>query len=439
MCNLRQSVPPLSLISNPKNAFMKGREEFVVHPLDKVLQISQVPESVPTKEASLSRLLTLMGLAIALTASVYLIRQYLRQPLTSLSLSEQSSTIATTEFTGKVQPATRFKIAALSSSIVKEVYVQVGDRVVAGQPLLVIENLDAKREYEQVKQQQEAAQQQLSQLQVQINSLNQVASLSNQMSQADDRYSAAQLQAQQVPLHQRQDSVQRVQASYDLALVQYNRMKQLAEAGATSQSDLDKATAELRIAKADLVSAETAAAADQILEQEQHNRLAVQQEMNQAQQQQQIVQLRGQFETTLFQYKQATQKLDLLRHQGSFSVQTGEIDFQLIVSATKNGVVAAVPASVGDQTYTGTALVELSQIDRLNAEIPVSAQLINSLRVGQLAELQVGAGAKAPTFEGTILSISPLPSEDLHHLVKIQFSNPDQALLVEQSAKVRFR
>ena len=418
---------------------MKGREEFVVHPLDKVLQISQAPESVPTKEASLSRLLTLMGLAIALTASIYLIRQYLRQPLTSLSLSEQSSTIATTEFTGKVQPATRFKIAALSSAIVKEVYVQVGDRVVAGQPLLVIENLDAKREYEQVKQQQEAAQQQLSQLQVQINSLNQVASLSNQMSQADDRYSAAQLQAQQVPLHQRQDSVQRVQASYDLALVQYNRMKQLAEAGATSQSDLDKATAELRIAKADLVSAETAAAADQTLEQEQHKRLTVQQEMNQAQQQQQIVQLRGQFETILFQYKQATQKLDLLRHQGSFSVQTGEIDFQLIVSATKNGVVAAVPASVGDQTYTGTALVELSQIDRLNAEIPVSAQLINSLRVGQLAELQVGAGAKAPTFEGTIISISPLPSEDLHHLVKIQFSNPDQALLVEQSAKVRFR
>ena len=418
---------------------MKGREEFVVHPLDKVLQISQAPESVPTKEASLSRLLTLMGLAIALTASIYLIRQYLRQPLTSLSLSEQSNTIATTEFTGKVQPATRFKIAALSSAIVKEVYVQVGDRVVAGQPLLVIENLDAKREYEQVKQQQEASQQQLSQLQVQINSLNQVASLSKQMSQADDRFSAAQLQAQQVPLHQRQDSVQRVQASYDLALVQYNRMKQLADAGATSQSDLDKAMAELRIAKADLVSAETAAAADQTLEQEQHNRLTVQQEMNQAQQQQQIVQLRGQFETILFQYKQATQKLDLLRHQGSFSVQTGEIDFQLIVSATKNGVVAAVPASVGDQTYTGTALVELSQIDRLNAEIPVSAQLINSLRVGQLAELQVGAGAKAPTFEGTIISISPLPSEDLHHLVKVQFSNPDQALLVEQSAKVRFR
>ena len=418
---------------------MKSREEFVVHPLEKVLQINQAPESFPVKEASLSRLLALVGLAVALTASIYLIRQYLRQPLTSLSPSEQSSTIATTEFTGKVQPATRFKIAALSSAIVKEVYVQVGDRVVVGQPLLVVENLDAKREYEQVKQQQEAFQQQLSQLQAQINSLSQVASLSDQMSQAEDRFSAAQLQSQQVPLHQRQDSVQRVQASYDLALVQYNRMKQLAEAGATSQSDLDKATAELRIAKADLTSAQAAADADQTLTQEQHNRLAAQREMNQAQQQQQIVQLRSQFQTVLFQYNQATQKLELLRHQAGLSVQTGDIDFQLIISATKDGIVAAVPSSVGDQTYTGTALVELSQIDRLNVEVPVSTQLINSLRMGQLAELQVGAGAKAPTFEGTIISISPLPSEDLHHLVKVQFSNPDQALLVEQPAKVRFR
>jgi multidrug efflux pump subunit AcrA (membrane-fusion protein) len=421
---------------------MKGREDFVVHPLEKVLQINQVPESapsLPSQGVSLSRLLTLMGLAIALTASIYGIRQYLRQPLTSLSVSEQSSILATTEFAGKVQPATHFKIASLSSAIVKEVYVQVGDRVVAGQPLLVIENLDAKREYEQLKQQQEVAQQQLSQLQAQLNSLTQVASLSDQMSQAEERFSIAQLQSQQVPLHQRQDSVQRVQASYDLALLQYNRMKTLAEAGATSQADLDKATTELRIAKADLVSAQTATDADQTLELEQRNRLAVQQQMTRAQQQQQIVQLRGQFEVAQFQYNQTTQKLDLLRNQAGLSVQTGEIDFQLIVSATKDGVVAAVPASVGDQTYTGTALVELSQIDRLNVEIPVSAQLVNSLRVGQLAEVQVGAGAKAPRFEGTVVSISPLPSEDLHHLVKVQFINPDHALLIEQSAKVRFR
>jgi multidrug efflux pump subunit AcrA (membrane-fusion protein) len=418
---------------------MKGREDFVVHPLDKVLQIDQVSKTSPAKEASLSRLLTLMGLAIALTASIYGIRQYLRQPLTSLSLSEQSSVLATTEFVGKVQPATHFKVAALSSAIIKEIYAQVGDRVVAGQPLLVLENLDAKREYEQIKQQQEVAQQQLLQLQTQINSLTQVASLSEQMSQAEERFSAAQLQAQQVPLHQRQDSVQRVQASHDLALIQYNRMKTLAEAGATSQADLDKATAELQIAKADLASAQAATAADQTLGLEQRNRLAVQQQMNHAQQQQQIIQLQGQFEMAQFQYNQATHKLDLLQHQAGFSTQTGEIDFQLIVNATKDGIIAAVPASVGDQTYAGTALVELSQIDRLNVEIPVSAQLVNSLRVGQLAEVQVGAGAKAPTVEGAIVSISPLPSEDLRHLVKVQFSNPDQALLVEQLAKVRFR
>jgi hemolysin D len=422
-------------------AFMKNHQEFIVHSLDKTLdQTLQVkdPSQRLSREAGISRLVALLSVAIALTAGVYFIRQYLRQPLASLSLSEQSVALAKTEFTGKVQPATRFKMAALSSAIVKEVYVEVGDRVVAGQPLLVLENLEAKREYDQVKQQQEVAQQQILQLQAQIDSLTQMAALSDQMNQAEQQFSAAQLDAQQVPLYQRQDSVQRSQATYDLALAQYDRIKMLFAAGATSQADFDKASAELQIAEADLDSAQTAVAAAQTLKVEQQDRWAAQQQVNRAQQQQQIIQLKGQLKLAQLQSNQATQKLNLLLQQTGLPTLTGDRNFQLVVSATRDGAVVAVPASVGDQTYTGTSLIELSQIDRLNVEVAVSAQLVNSLQVGQLATVQVGSGTNASTFMGAILSVSPTPSENLHYSVKVQFRNPDQAILVGQPAKIRF-
>jgi multidrug efflux pump subunit AcrA (membrane-fusion protein) len=390
------------------------------------------------KEFGLSRLLALLALTIGLTASVYLIRQYLRQPLSSLNAAEQSTAIATAEFLGKVQPAMNFKVAALSGAIVRDISVQVGDRVIANQPLMILENLDAKREYEQAQQQQEVAQQQSAQLQGQISHLTQLASLNRQMDSANGRFAKAQLQAQQVPLYQRQDSVRRAQAVYDLARVQYNRMSTLSQEGAMSQAEVDRAKADLQIAQADLSSAQKAADASQTLEQEQQEQLTVQQQVNIAEQQQKIIELQGQLQMVRLQYEQATRKVNQIRQQGTSSDHGLSNGFQVIIRATKDGVVEKIPASVGDQIYIGTPLVEISQIDRLNVEIPVSVRLINSLRRGQSATVQVGAGSGVLEFEATVVSISPVPSDDLSHLVKVQFKNPNRMLLIGQPAKVHF-
>jgi multidrug efflux pump subunit AcrA (membrane-fusion protein) len=398
-----------------------------------------IPHS-PTKgqEFGLGRLLALLALATGLTVGVYLIRQYLRQPLSSLNAAEQSNAIATAEFLGKVQPAMNFKVAALSGAIVRDISVQVGDRVAVNQPLMILENLDAKREYEQAWQQQEVAQQQISQLHIQIIHLTQFASLNRQMDSANGQFAKAQLQAQQVPLYQRQDSVRRAQAVYDLAHVQYNRMNTLYQEGAMAQAEVDRATADLKIAHADLSSAHNAADASQTLGQEQQQQLTVQQQINTVGQQQKIIELRGQLQAVELQYEQATRKLRQIQQQATPSEDGSNNSFQIIIKATKDGVVEKIPASVGDQIYTGTPLVEMSQVDRLNVDIPVSVRLINSLRRGQSATVQVGAGTEALEFEATLVSISPIPSDDLSHLVKVQFKNPNRMLLIGQPAKVHF-
>ncbi|HEY9643775.1 MAG TPA: HlyD family efflux transporter periplasmic adaptor subunit [Coleofasciculaceae cyanobacterium] len=405
----------------------------MINPFNKISHTTTVG-----KEFGLSRLLALLSLAMGLTVGIYLIRQYLRQPLPSLSAAEQLNAIAAIEFSGKVEPAMNFKVAALSAAIVQDVHVQIGDRVEANQPLMVLENLDAKREYEQAQQQQEVAQRQIAQLEAQISSLTQVASLNQQLDHADSRFSRAQIQAQQVPLHQRQDSVQRAQAAYDLALVQYNRMNTLYQEGAMAQAEVDRAKADLQIAEADLSSAQKATDASQVLEQEQQDQLNVQQQVNAAQQQQKIVELQGQLKMAQLQYDQATRKLEQIRQQGIPANSGQSNSFQIVVRATKNGVVTKIPVSIGDQIYTGTPLVEISQINQLNVEVPVSSRLINSLRVGQPATVQVGADAAALQVKATVVSISPLPSDDLSHLVKVQFGNPDRMLLSGQPAKVRF-
>ena len=400
---------------------------------------NKVPQS-PTKiqEFGLSRLLALLALAVGLTASIYLLRQYLRQPLASLNASEQSTAIATSEFLGKVQPAMSFKVASLSGAIVRDVSVQVGDRAEVNQPLMILENLDAKREYEQAQQQQEVAQQQMAQLQLQISHLTQLASLNQQMDTANGRFAKAQLQVQQVPLYQRQDSVRRAQAVYDLAHVQYTRMNTLYQDGAMSQAEVDRAKADLQIAQADLSSAHKAASASQTLGLEQQEQLTVQQQVNTSEQQQKIIELQGQLQVVELQYEQSTRKLKQIQQQAMPSNQGLDNNFQMVIRATKDGVVEKIPASVGDQIYTGTPLVEMSQIDRLNVEIPVSVRLINSLRRGQRAIVQVGAGKGVLEFEATVVSINPVPSDDLSHLVKVQFKNPNRMLLIGQPAKVHF-
>ncbi|PSN20458.1 hypothetical protein C7271_02110 [filamentous cyanobacterium CCP5] len=379
-----------------------------------------------------------IALAIGLTAGTYGVRKYLRQPIPYLNQAEQRSLLAETEFTGTIQPAKEFKIAAPTSAIVHQILVEQGDQVAVGQPLIILENLDLRQDFDQAEQQQDMAEQQVQQLQRQIASFRQVADLNAQMGQAEDHLSTAQLESQQVPLPQRQDSIERAQATYDLAQAQFNRMSSLYEAGALSKADLDRYGADLQVATADLKSARQAKQISQEVLDQQQNQSAVRQELAVAQQNQLLVELEGQLKAAKLQYDQWTSRLAKLEQQwGRYAGETYEAG-QMIIRATETGVIINLPTTAGDQIFAGTSLVEIAQLDVLNAVVPVDARLINALRLNQKAVVDLGAGAQVHSFEAKVFSIQPIPGEDLAHQVKVQFQNPDHYLLVKQPAKVHF-
>ena len=396
----------------------------------------------------------LISLAITSTLVIYGSRQYLRQPLPALNFSSPSSLITTTEFTGKVEPSQDFKIAASTPGIMRQLKVKVGDRVIAGQSLMQLENLGAKQELEQqqqrkeqiqqqrqdAQQQQETAYQQILQLQQKIASSSNIASINRQVDQAQQNRADAELRLQQVPLHQRQDSIARAQAVYDLAQRQSNRMEQLMATGAISRADADRARTEAQIAQADLASAQEANTRFQDLTQEQQDQRSIRQQLLQSQQQQQVIDLHGQLQLARSQYEQATRRLATLSpvERDAQIVNPGD-PFSLEVKATQSGVVVELPTALGDQVFTGAPLIKLAQLDRLTVKVPINARLVNSLQKGQKATIKLEVNGEFQEFSANISAISPMPAADLNHQVEVQFANPDGQLLVGQSAKVYFQ
>jgi len=71
------------------------------------------------------------------------------------------------------------------------------------------------------------------------------------------------------------------------------------------------------------------------------------------------------------------------------------------------------------------------------AEVPVAAQMISELSLGQSA--QVGLFSSPPRkVEGRIRTIDPLPSQNMTHIVEVEFDNPTILLVAGQPAEVKF-
>lgn len=395
-------------------------------------------EKLPTQRKSELQMWLLIAFAVTLTSAVYGVRQYLRQPLHALNPEAQMSLLTETEFIGSVSPANAFKIASPVPAVVQQILVKEGDQVDVNQPLVMLENLDFDQTFDHVRQQRRLAQQQIQQLQQQMASFYQVATLNAQMADSENQLSTAQLESQQVPLPQRQDSIPRAQATYDLASAQFDRMKSLYEEGALSQADLERFQAELKVAEADLASAKQANFTAYGVLQEQQNQRAVRQDLVKSQQNQQLVEMQGQLAAAQLQYEQWTAQLVQLQQR--WGSEPGEEDSagRMVIRATESGVVTHLPVTMGEQIFAGTALIEIAQLDILDAIVPVDARLINALQLNQQAVVSLGAGGQAQSFTAKVFSIQPIPSDDLTHQVKVQFQNPNHYLLVKQPAKVHF-
>jgi DNA-binding NarL/FixJ family response regulator/multidrug resistance efflux pump len=416
-------------------------------------QTEQLDPIPTTKEISWLQVLAMLLVGVGLTTGLYFVRQYFRQPLPSLSISQQAASLSDTEFLGKIAPARTFKIAATTPSVVEKTYVKLGEPVKAGQPLFALKNLEAENAISQKQQQVQAALQQeqiaLQQKQIAQQRIAEIRQaidrfsltggpLASQIAEAERQVALAQTQADTLPLPQRQDSVERTRAIYQRAQSRVNRFTQLFQDGAIALDQLEQAQADLQVAKADFQVAQEAARTMQQLELARRERSQIQLKVALNEQQERLKQLQEQLQSASLEYNRATDRLKMLQQQtAQLSVRPSPQPITM-VRATDNGVVVELPVSVGEQIYTGNPLVSLAQLSNLSVSVSINARLIDALSTGESAAIAVGEGENQQTFTGKIIAINPLPDSDLNHTVEIQFANPKQTVLVGQLATIQF-
>jgi hemolysin D len=414
---------------------------------------SPAPEVLPPQGSQKKQILAWLIITLSLTTGIYVFRQWLRQPLPALSHNQQSQTLADTEFSGKLVPAKTFKIAAINPGVIDHVYVQVGEKVEVGQPLLTLKNLAAETEKKQIiqeqqvtkqqqqiaLQQQQTTQQRILELEGQIDRLKyNLAPLKTKIAEANLQVSLAKSQADELPLRQRQDSVPRTKAVHQRAEAHLNRLSSLYQQGGIALDKLEQAQSELDIARVDYDMAIAASTANTQLTQSQKQLSQLEEKLALQEQEDAIAALAKQKQTAQLEYQQATSKLALLNQQAAQLNKYQVPEIQKVIKATETGIIAALPVAVGEQIYSGNAVVELAKLEQLKVNILVNARLINVLTPEQTAIIKLGSGVTAQKFEGKIATVNPIPNEKLDYLVEVEFTNSTNNLLVGQLAQVQF-
>jgi HlyD family secretion protein len=303
-------------------------------------------------------------------------------------------------FESTIRPLSDIRISADGLGTVCEIFVKVGDVVEKGQELLRMSDADAQLALEQAKIELAAAQQNLAQSR-------------GQLAEVNARLAVTQGRQQQVPTRQWHDSPERAQAAYDEAQTEYNRTRQLYDAGVIAKQELDARTTALRMAQDDLENAKKLANVSQRIEQDQSEQAELQ---TQVARQELQLQLR---QATL-KYQQAKRRVD-----------------GTVVRATQDGVVAEIPVRLGERLPEGALLVQLTQLNPLVAQVPVAAAMIDILHVGQPALVHLPS-IPPRQVEGTVRIINPLPAPNMTHTVEVEFKNPSLLLLAGQPAEVTF-
>ena len=303
-------------------------------------------------------------------------------------------------FEGAVHPASEIRITTESTGTVSDISVQVGDSVQKGQQLLRMDDRDAQLTLKQASVELEAARTKIDKFRAQL-------------AEADARVAIAQRQEQLVPTRQWRDSPERAAAAYDQALLDYNRTKKMFEAGLVAQQELDARGTQLRMARDDLENAKKLAAVSAKLAQDQAEQASLQEKVTREELQQQLSQAE-------VNYERARQQADAT-----------------IVRATTAGVVSEISAHLGDRVPGGAVLVRLAKLDQMIAEVSVAAPMISELRVGELAKVRLSS-LPPREVEGRIRIINPLPSQNMTHIVEVEFDNPTLLLMAGQPAEVRF-
>ncbi len=109
------------------------------------------------------------------------------------------------------------------------------------------------------------------------------------------------------------------------------------------------------------------------------------------------------------------------------------------VLSTVSGTVLKTSVSVGDQIPSGLPLLQVGQLDILDVDVPVAAELARRLMVGQRVDVRVPTEPPLQTT-APISAVMLMPSQDQSaYTVRITMNSPsDSTILVGLAAEVQF-
>src|SRR6185295_5177283 len=303
-------------------------------------------------------------LALIIIISVFASRKD-EAEVTTVKLEVKPELRQTVTASGEVRPIRYIKLTSEVPGRIEEIYVNAGDQVTQGKPLVRVDPTQLQSSQEA---QWAAAQQ----------AINDVQSARNAVSNAQQglvvaESSVASARQQLVAL---QTAVDRAQVDLNTAQRELKRNSDLIEAGVASRSEYDAARDRYDTAK---IALETARAN---LESQ---RIAVKETIERANMQKIAV---TEAKTGIKSSEmRANQQQALLRGQSSQRSKATQL-------SPLNGVVADIPTRVGEYAVAGlstTPLMTIADMSTINVEVNVDETEISNVEVGQQAKVKVDA------------------------------------------------
>src|SRR6476646_10948474 len=303
-------------------------------------------------------------LALVIIISVFASRKD-EPEVTTIKIDVRPELRQTVTASGEVRPVRYIKLTSEVPGRIEEIYVNAGDQVTKGKPLVRIDPTQLQSNQEA----QWAATQA---------SINDVQNARNAVTQAQQALivaeaSVAAARQQVVAL---QTSVDRAQVDVNTAQRELKRYTELIEAGVASRSDYDAARDRFETAK---IALETAKAN---LESQ---KIAVQEATERANQQR-IAVKDAQISIKSSEMR-ANQQQAMLRGQASQRSKATQL-------SPLTGVVADIPTRVGEFAVAGlstTPLMTIADMSQINVEVNVDETEINNVEVNQQAKVKVDA------------------------------------------------
>jgi multidrug resistance efflux pump len=329
---------------------------------------------------------------------------------------------------GFVQPGDVASITAATPITIAAVLVAAGDDVAAGQPIARTDRADVERELAKLGLDVERAQQEVIERERYVTWLQDT--IRGLMTDAGDtaaRLELAEREAQQVPIRQAKDSPERAQLALDQARLRERRLEELAARGLVSKQDLDDAAFASRIAAEDLANARQAADAAKRVRQAQQKQALARRRLSLADQRRQLA-------DQCTQLRQAQIRLQ----QAQITYNEAQlVSADAFIRAPREGSILDLPVHSGDRLTSGMLVARLASLDPVAIDVDVAPLVVNTLRVGEAARVDLPAIA-AVGREARVRSIAALPGDSGKYVVRLTMPNPKHGRLAGLTAYVTF-